>query len=127
MTPICERDLPLLEILAAAPDRLVPAEKVESVALILMARGLLQTKALLSYQGPNGRPPAAPQLREAFRSASSYRCTFLSDESYGLTQEGGLYLQTLGLQPSEEQSSLVAELIGHDADALVREAEELLR
>jgi hypothetical protein len=127
MAPINERDLPLLEVLAAAPDRVVPAEKVEPLALILLATGLLQTGDYLSYDEPNGHPHAAPQLKEAFRSAADYRCAFLSKESFGLTQEGRLYLQNLGLQVSDKESELVAALIDQDATELLRRAEELLR
>ena len=76
---------------------------------------------------PNGHRPVAEQLREAFDSAAEYQCAFLSHESFGLTQNGRLYLRDLGVTVTGEEAAVVSELIAHDVDRLVQQAEELQR
>jgi hypothetical protein len=126
MSPIVDEDLPLLEVLAAAPDRLVPADKLEPLALLMMARRLLATGSKLRYSPSNGRPVSAESLRAAFDSALRYRAVFLSREQYGLTEDGGLYLQTLGVKTPERAREFVASQLGRPTADLQAEADALV-
>lgn len=126
MRPIVEEDLPLLEVLAAAPGRMVPADKLEPLALLMVARRLLGTGPKLQYSPSNGRPASAEGLRAAFDSALRYRAVFLSREHYGLTEDGGLYLHTLGVETSKRAREFVASQLGRPTSDLQAEVDALL-
>jgi hypothetical protein len=126
MAAHAETDLPLLEVLAAAPGRLVDAEKLEPLALLMVAHRRLGTEEHLAYSPANGQPASAPNLRKAFRSALRYRAVYLSGDRYGLTEDGALYLQALGVGVDDETRRLVADRICRPAPELQAEADQLL-
>jgi len=122
-----ERDLPLLELLAAAPERRVPADKVESLGVLLFATHALRSAEALAVSPTNGAPPSAPQLLTSFYSAARYRCVFRARDAYALTEEGQLYLKDLGLEPSDAAKNLVRDHIDRPAPEILREAERTMR
>lgn len=121
------RDLPLLEVLAAAPDRRVPPEKIEPLALVLQAKGLLKTGQWLEVAPANGRPASARDLDDAFISAASYRAAFRTPDAYALTEDGGLYLHDLGVRVDAEAERVVADAVDRSVEELRIEAERLWR
>jgi len=109
--PVVERDLPLLELLAAAPRQRIPEDKIEAVALIAAGRKLLQTAFWLEVSPSNGHGPHIEGLQARALSAADYRCLFFSPQGFALTEEGQRYVERLGLEISDETEAEIASLV----------------
>jgi hypothetical protein len=119
---IAEPDLPVLEVLEAAPDREVPVEKLEALTVLLYARNLLRSGDRLPVIEPNGALPAAPAVRAAINEAIRRRAALRSGDNYRLTNGAGLLLGRRGLRASHATREVAARALDQQPAEILREA-----
>lgn len=117
-----EVDLPVLEVLEAAPGGEVPVDKLEALTVLLYARNLLRTGDALEVTAPNGGPPAAPSVHAAAELAIRRRAALRSGDRYRLTNGAGLLLHQRGLLASEDARAIAARALANPASEILREA-----
>ena len=117
-----DADLPVLEVLEAAPDRAVPEEKLEALVVLLYARGLLGSSDGLHVSAPNGVLPAAPDVARVADLALRRRAAVRRDGTYRLTRGAGVLLTERGLLPSQAARDVTRRMIEEDVETILREA-----
>lgn len=117
-----EHDLPVLEVLEAAPGGEVPVDKLEPLLVLLYARRLLRTGSQLQVTAPNGSVPTVPSLPSAIGEAIRRRAALRAGDSYRLTNGAGLLLSRRGLRASDQARELAARVLTRDASEILSEA-----
>jgi hypothetical protein len=117
-----EPDLPVLEVLEAAPGGEVPVDKLEPLLVLLYARKLLRSAPGLQVMPPNGSMPIVPSLPAAVGEAIRRRAALRSGDSYRLTKGAGLLLSRRGLRASEQTRALAQRVLRQDASEILHEA-----
>lgn len=117
-----EIDVAVLEVLGAAPSGEVPVGKLEALAVLLHARGLLQCGAALNVQPPNGHPPSAPSIHEMADRAVKRRAAIRTDDGYRLTRGAGLLLTSRGLLATDEVREVLASFLDKPVDKILEAA-----
>lgn len=119
---VAEQDLPVLEVLEAAPGGEVPVDKLEPLLVLLYARRLLRTGSALHVTAPNGAMPKVPGLQTAIGEAIRRRAALRAGDNYRLTRGAGLLLSRRGLRASDQARELAARVLSRDASEILGEA-----
>lgn len=119
---LAEQDLPVLEVLEAAPGGEVPVDKLEPLLVLLYAHRLLHTGSELQVTAPNGSAPSVPSLQTAIGEAIRRRAALRAGDSYRLTAGAGLLLSRRGLRASDQARELAARVLSRDASEILGEA-----
>jgi len=119
---LAEHDLPILEVLEAAPGGEVPVDKLEPLLMLLYAHRLLRSGSELHVTPPNGSVPTVPGLQTAIGEAIRRRAALRAGDNYRLTRGAGLLLSRRGLRASDQARALAARVLTHDASEILSEA-----
>lgn len=119
--PDSARDLPLLEILDAAPDYMIPADRVAAVGAVLHAKGFLRAVP----SGSEGGPPGTEYVW-GFHRAARYGGARRVRNTFALTAAGQQLLRENGIEASADARREVEELVRRSRQDLLAEADRLL-
>jgi hypothetical protein len=126
VSPASAPELPVLEVLAAAPDGALEEGRVEAAGLLLFARALLVTGGDLEVSEPNGRPAASPEFIDGIFSGLRRGLVRRTGFSWEITERGRELLREAGTQPSEEARDAVARIRYARMDDLMAEVDASL-